>query len=219
MNTLAIALGCGMLILILAIPVLPGSYPVSGGMQTDNLPGRPETLRLQRGAGIIRQTSELTCGPAAIASLLTFYFDDATSEDEIAKLSGTYQKRTSTLLGLRNACLAKGYEADGYQMSFTQLIQEVEESGIPVLVHFKEPSLHYALVLGQVDDFVLVSDPAVGHVSLDTADFMRRWDNKVLVVRSKKSVTPGLIVKRKHSAKTRLRSLDGAGGLMSTTRF
>ena len=173
---------------------------------------------LRRGA-VIRQTSDLTCGPAAVATLLKFYFSENTTEDEIAKIAGTYEKGTSSLLDLRNACRIKGYEAIGYRMTLPQLLREIEKSGVPVVVHFKEPSLHFALVVGQVGNFILVSDPSRGNVSMDVADFLHRWDNHALVVKASHPVDRTIAEKRKRSAETRLQTLNRANLLMSSTRF
>lgn len=179
----------------------------------------PKNSNAARKSGIIRQTSDVTCGPAALASLLTFHLGEETSEHEIARLSGTYERGTSTLLGLRNAARAKGYEAVGYRMTFSALMQEVETSGVPVLVHFKEPSLHYALVLGRVDDFVLVADPSRGNVSMHVGDFSRRWDNNALVVRTHSTVDPTRLEKRKRSTATRIETLSRESVFQSSPRF
>lgn len=181
---------------------------------------RPDAARLKSGGeGIIRQTTDLTCGPAAVASLLKFYFGVETTEDEMAKLSGTYENKTSSLLGLRNACRAKGFEAVGYRMSLPQMLAEVESGGVPVVIHFKEPSLHFALVIGRVGDFIIVSDPSQGNISMDVGDFMRRWSGAVLVVRSRRPANRALVERRKRSAETRLESLRRAGSLLSSSRF
>lgn len=172
-----------------------------------------------RKSGIIRQTSDVTCGPAALASLLMFHLGVETSEEEIARLSGTYEKGTSTLLGLRNAARAKGFEAAGYRMSLTALMSEVEASGVPVLVHFKEPSLHYALVLGRVDDFILVADPSRGNVSMHVGDFTRRWDNNALVVRARGVADHERLERRKRSAATRIETLSRESIFQSSPRF
>lgn len=163
--------------------------------------------------GLIRQTTEVTCGPAAVASLLKFYFGVDTSEEEMAKLSGTYENKTSSLLGLRNACRAKGFEAVGYRMTLPQMLEEVESRGVPVVIHFNEPSLHYALVIGRVGNFIIVSDPSQGNISMDVGDFKRRWSGAVLVVRSSRPANRALVERRKRSAETRLETLRRAGSL------
>ena len=174
------------------------------------------TTAASQGA-ILRQTSEVTCGPTALASLLNFYYGENTSEAKLAELSNTYSKGTTTLLGLRDSCLAIGYHATGYKMTLPQLINETDSSGVPVLVHFKEPTMHYALVAGQVGDFILVSDPSLGNISMSVDDFQRRWSNKVLVVKSEtRPANKEIVVNRKQSAAIRLNTLARAGNLMSS---
>lgn len=152
-------------------------------------PLRQETEpKRRRQRGVILQTSWMTCGPAAVASLLKFYFGEDTSEDEIARLAHTYEKRTSTLLDLRDACRAKGYEATGYRLTLPQLLNQIETGGVPVVAHFKEPSHHYVLVTGQEGDRILVSDPARGNTSMKVKDFLRRWSGNALVVKSRSAV-------------------------------
>lgn len=169
----------------------------------------------QSRGSIIMQTSEVTCGPAALATLLHYYFGEDCTEAELTELTGTYRKGTTTLLSLYNVCQAKGYEPIGYKMTLPQLIEEVRRSGVPVLVHFKEPTLHYALVDGAVGDFLLVSDPAWGEVTIHKDDFLRRWSGKALVVRSSRPIRTELTKKRQDSANTRLDSLSKAGRMMS----
>ena len=174
-----------------------------------------------RNHSIIRQSNPVTCGPAAVATLFTFYFKENSTEEEMAKLSGTYEQKTTTLLGLRNACRAKDHEATGYRMTLLQLLHQIETSGVPVVAHLKEPSLHYVLVIGKVRNVILVSDPTVGNISVDAADFERQWSGVALVVRptSNAGSSRVLIDERKKSAEARLEILHRAATLMSSTRF
>lgn len=132
----------------------------------------------------IRQTSEITCGPAALATLLNFYFGESTYEDELARLSSTYEQGTTTLLGLCEACTTKGYKATGYRMSLSQLLNKLKASQVPVLVHFSKPGLHYVLAVAEIDGFLLISDPSLGDVTITKSDFARRWSGVALVVSS-----------------------------------
>jgi predicted double-glycine peptidase len=141
-----------------------------------------DNIKWLRDRRVVMQSSEFTCGPAAVASLLNFYFGEKTTEDEIAKLAGTYDNHTSSLLSLRDACRAKGYDADGFRMTLPQLLHQVETSGVPALVHLKEPTLHYILVVNQEGDSIHVSDPAQGNISMSVSDFLQKWGGEVLVV-------------------------------------
>jgi predicted double-glycine peptidase len=176
---------------------------------------------------VIRQTSQITCGPAAVATLLTFHLLKPATEEEITQLAGTYKLGTTTLADLREALKAKGVVAKGFKEATLEwLAYEVEVSGIPIVVHFrdrvsdlKEPLDHYVLFIGQVDDYVLVSDPAQGEVSMHISDFLRRWDNHVLAIISSHTSDRALIEKRKQSARVRLSTLKRANSIISLQRF
>ncbi|MDQ3802340.1 MAG: C39 family peptidase [Acidobacteriota bacterium] len=170
------------------------------------------------GDALIRQKNDATCGPAAVATLLTFYFDVPTTEEEVVKLSGLGRDGVS-LNGLAKACRAKGFEARGYLMTLQQLLDEVSGSGAPVIVDFVEPSYHFALVVGAAGDFILVSDPARGNVSIHREDFMRRWGRTTLVVKSQRPPARDLIEKRKRAAAMRLGTLNEASSPTSFSHF
>ncbi len=168
---------------------------------------------------VLRQTTEVTCGPTALATLLNYYFYENTSEIEMAELSDTFINQTTTLAGLRNAARIKGYEAAGYQMTLSQLKKQIETSNIPVLIHYKEPTLHYALVTGIIDNYVLTSDPSVGNVTLDLIDFNRRWSGKALVIKpGDHKVNTTSVPEEKKSAELRIDSLNCATKMMMRFR-
>lgn len=201
---------------LLHTPAASSASPVP---QDSQVTSTKESVRPNLNKTVIRQTSPATCGPAAIATLLTFYLGDPVTEEEMMKLAGTDKKTISNLRQLGTACRAKGYEAEGRHWNLPRLLREVETGAIPVLVHFQKPTEHFVLVIGKVDDFFLVSDPERGEVSVHQADFLRRWDGNVLVVKSTRPVNTTLIETRRRSAETRLHTLDHANSLMSTTRF
>jgi predicted double-glycine peptidase len=162
------------------------------------------------------QTSEVTCGPAALSTLLNVYLGATTTENEMARLSGTYEQGTSTLLGLRDACAAKGFEAQGYKLTLDQLKGFLDTRHIPILVHFREPTFHYLLVAGCIEHNLLVLDPASGSLSMPEEDFLRRWSGKVLVVGSKDKQKTAPDNKSLESAKARITGLRRTGRMMST---
>jgi predicted double-glycine peptidase len=160
--------------------------------------------------GVYRQRAELTCGPAALASLLTFYWRDRCSEDEIAKLAGTYERLGTSLLGLRDAARVRGHRAAGYHLTFPQLEGVLRASGLPLLAHYREPLEHFVVVVAVVGDEVLVSDPAAGSVSLSRVDFERRWSGVVLVLSPEPTVDRARVARRVASFRVRRTTLDGS---------
>jgi len=239
------------LLLLLLLPMCGRSDPFFWliGLQEVRMLGVVQQLHKCNTWETIHQSSEYTCGPAALATLLSFYLDEPATEVEIAKISGTFKEGTTTLLGLRNAARLKGHDAIGYQMTLPQLLDQLDSSTIPVLVHFQQPELHYVLVTGHLgDDYLIVSDPAVGDVVMQQADFLRRWSNKALVVKAERiAPTPpevhttswlpelprheakadiplptppdaGVIARRRQSISARVHTLEKAGEALSRMR-
>ena len=172
-----------------------------------------------RGGTVVRQTSRATCGPAALATLFTFYLNDPVTEEEAVRLAGADRKTMTNLRQLGEACRAKGYGAEGRRWNLARLVREADAGGVPVLVHLKRPTEHFVLVVGRAGEFFLVADPERGDVSIHQTDFVRRWDGNVLVVRSARPVNAALIESKKRAAEARLRTLGAAGSLMSAARF
>lgn len=206
------------LVLILLVPSLAKTDPVYllMGVEGLRLSNQTHGLHSRRWRSISPQSSEVTCGPAALSSLLNVCFGASTTENELARLSGTYEQGSATLLGLRDACVAKGYETQGYKLTLRQMKRLLDDRRIPLLMHLKEPTLHYVLVRGYVGDNVLVSDPACGNLSMPEADFLRRWSGKALLVgplSKGQSLANDRLVE---SARIRLDSLSKAGRMMSS---
>jgi predicted double-glycine peptidase len=75
---------------------------------------------------------DYSCGAAALATLLRYYFGDDTSEREIldiltARLSKEEQRRKArrgfSLLDLKQVAQLKGYQAAGFKLTIEQLTQ------------------------------------------------------------------------------------------------
>jgi predicted double-glycine peptidase len=123
---------------------------------------------------LVTQSSGSDCGPAALATLLTYYFDIPSGEAEIAALSHANQFGT-TLLGLEQATQAKGGGAQSFRMDFPTLHRQLDSYPAPVLVRLLLPEPHFVLVLGIDENSVMLSDPASGNVAMPHKAFLWRW--------------------------------------------
>ncbi|MCF3624139.1 cysteine peptidase family C39 domain-containing protein [Planktothrix agardhii 1801] len=125
------------------------------------------TLRYQ---GVIGQTNYYTCGPAAVATLLTHYYGQPTGEAEILDLSEkamegsgkSPEERGVTALALRQALADKGIQARGMRLTLTSLADYFRKGGLPVVLHVTKPQMHYVLAVGLVGDWVILADPSWG---------------------------------------------------------
>ena len=145
-------------------PVAVGS-PGPGGSEAKQV--RP--YRVLRYQGVVAQTSWYTCGPATLATLLTRYYDDPSSEAEMLELSvkamqGSGKDPTEgiTMLALKRALEAKGVPSRGFRVTLEALEDYFREGGLPLVLHVTRPQLHYVLGVGMVGSQLLLADPSFG---------------------------------------------------------
>src|SRR4051812_26496934 len=73
---------------------------------------------------LIVQTTSSDCGPAALATLLHYYFLIPATEKEMVTLTGATPALGTTLLGLEKAARAKGCAADSFRMDYATLQEQ-----------------------------------------------------------------------------------------------
>lgn len=155
-----------------------------GNSQANPTLGTFRQLRYQTTVG---QTTDFTCGPAALATLLTHYYGSPVTEQmfterAIADMNSRGKQVTEglTLLSLKTALSAEQISSTGYKLDLTQL-RKVMEAGLPVVANVQYPKGHYYLILGLDDENVLLADPSWGVRSQPIANFLNAWNGVVLV--------------------------------------
>ena len=132
---------------------------------------QPSSYRELRYEGVTGQTEWYTCGPAALATLLTQYYGlEDTGELELLELSlramagsGKNVEETGvTALALKEVLEAKGIAAKGFGVTMKELKAYFETGGLPLVVHVTRPQLHYVLAVGLVGDQIVIADPSYG---------------------------------------------------------
>lgn len=144
-------------------------------------------FRLLRYQSVVGQTTDFTCGPAALATLLTHYYGTPVSEQTFTERSvadmqarGKEVTEGLTMLSLKNALSAEAITSDGYRLDIDQL-RQVMETGLPVVANVQYPKGHYYLVLGLDDHSVLLADPSWGVRSQPIENFLNAWNGVVLI--------------------------------------
>ncbi len=146
---------------------------------------------------VVEQTTELSCGPAALATILTYQFDDPVSDAEIVRalfehVSPEYveARHGFSLLDLKHYAESRGYEAVGYG---NLTIEELAGLG-PSIVKLHDGTLnHFVVFRGRRGGSVLLADPAQGTRSMGEAEFERIWEmgEAFVVRRPGENPTPG----------------------------
>lgn len=118
--------------------------------------------------GFTLQHDQRDCGVACLLSLVRYYGGDATFE-QVRRLCGADLSGT-TLLGLKEAATALGFEAEGCEANLPSLI----EHGKPTILHVElEGGLrHYVVWYG---GRFIIGDPATGIVEWTESELKHYW--------------------------------------------
>jgi len=190
----ALAAGAAGLIFRLGLTVGPVCAQAafgSGGEPAANSgdPGRKpiRTLKEIRGEGVVRQRWDMSCGAAALSTVLTYDFKDDTSETAIVvwilHRVNPVQVRSRggfSLLDLKHFAQARGYSAEGFSGVTIDQLAEVKTSVITP-IRFKGFD-HFVVVKGIVGDRVVLVDPGFGNMTMKTTRFAEIWKNGIMFV-------------------------------------
>lgn len=160
--------------------MIPG---LAGGMEIE-----VTSFQAQRFSTVMRQQYDFSCGSAALASLLTFHYDDPVSEAdvfegmfELADLEKVRREGFS-MLDMKRYLEQRGYQADGFRMPLEGLRTKVR---VPVIVLVNlEGYRHFVIIKGISESAVLVGDPARGLKEYSRSEFEQHWDGAAFLIRS-----------------------------------
>lgn len=121
--------------------------------------------------GTVAQTTDYSCGAAALACLLQMYYGIQATELEVLELAerqmlarGAEPEHAHglTAYDLRAASEALGLATAGYKLTLAQLEDYFQRGGLPLIAHVTQPQNHYVVVVGVATDHILLADPAWG---------------------------------------------------------
>jgi predicted double-glycine peptidase len=182
---------------------------------------RVRSFKEIRQQGVVLQALDYSCGAAALATMVTYFFQKPTKEEEVIAtilVSGQtpqeglrkyFRRKGFTLLDLKRAAEAKGYRGSGYRgMTLDDLVETLRDERSPILVAIKPFGYyHFVVVRGIQGDRVFLADPAVGNTTMKLAVFESVWVEGI-----------GFVVTRPNQRASRpgpmLASADGAGGIV-----
>lgn len=145
------------------------------------------SLKEARFQTVVKQQFDFSCGSAAVASLLTFHYDDPVTEiDVFTEMyevgdQARIQAYGFSLLDMKRYFERRGYSADGFRVG----LDRIQAAGVPAIVLINTNGYkHFVLIKGIDDKEVVVGDPALGVRIIDRADFEAKWNGIAFVLRS-----------------------------------
>ena len=145
------------------------------------------TLKEMREAQVVRQKWDMTCGAAALSTLLTYDFKDNTPETAVVVwiLRRTDPVKVQarggfSLLDLKRFVQARGYHAEGFS---DMSLEELAELKTPAIVPIRSKGVdHFVIVRGVFGDRVLLADPAFGNMTMKANKFQRVWKQGIAFI-------------------------------------
>ena len=139
-----------------------------------------------RQANVIVQQWDVSCGAAALATLLTYHVGDPVTEKAVAQalLGKTDPLRVKvrggfSLLDLKRYASARGFQADGYTGMTLADLEKLGPAIVPVVLD-RYP--HFVVFRARSGDRVLIADPAYGNRSVEVEVFEKAWQKIAFVV-------------------------------------
>lgn len=147
----------------------------SGAAQADPV----ISLLEMRQEKMVAQKWDVSCGAAALATILTYQFHDPVSERAVAEgmLRRTDPLRVKyrggfSLLDLKRFAQSRGYEADGYEQMTLDHLQSMAPLIVPISVR---GNAHFVIFRGALGDRVVLADPAYGNRVMRAPEFLTAW--------------------------------------------
>jgi predicted double-glycine peptidase len=134
---------------------------------------------------VVRQQYDFSCGSAALATLLSFHYDDPQTEQTV--FIGMFRDGAQdqirqlgfSLLDMKRYLAARGIAADGYRVTLDQ-IAKARTPGI-ALVNFNGYK-HFVVIKGFEGSTLLLGDPSLGLRREDAATFAKQWNGVFFVL-------------------------------------
>jgi uncharacterized protein len=161
------------------------SFPVPGG---DLLDVPVQSLVALRFKNVVRQAHDISCGAAALATLLKYYYGEQVTEHDIVQTmlklgdAAKIQQEGFSLLEMKRYAQQHGYVAGGYRIDD---VHHLSKLTVPVitLMHIRGYA-HFVVIKGVADGQVFIADPAFGNRSQSLEKFAQEWNRAILVILS-----------------------------------
>jgi predicted double-glycine peptidase len=198
MSRLSTILACGALTCAVAAGAAraqdnrlqPSEIPLPNGQYVQAHVASFADLRFK---GIVRQSMDLSCGAAALATLLHGYFNLDVDEKSIIQsiltsASPDDAKKIAeagfSMLELKHYAEGQGLVAGGFRSAKATDLRKLRAPAIALIN--SRGYKHFVVIRHARGDEVAIADPVFGNRTESLESFARRWDNVILV-----AVAPG----------------------------
>lgn len=143
----------------------------------------------QRYTGVERQAYDISCGAAAVSTLLRHYFNKDISEQDIIDdilAHSTEDQQASinkfgfSLLELKRAGERSGLVAGGFKLKSVDRLEKLNAPAIALTT--VRGYAHFVVIRGAENGKVFIADPAFGNRTRTIKEFENEWDMILLTM-------------------------------------
>lgn len=135
---------------------------------------------------VVLQRWDLSCGSAALSTLMTFDVGDPVDEEEIitailrrADPVKIRARQGFSLLDLKRYAVSRGHEADGYGKLDLLHLAELAPAIVPTIIGGND---HFVVFRGVKDGHVVLADPGYGNRTMTVDQFAAVWPRHIAFV-------------------------------------
>ena len=156
--------------------VIPGAGPITKNVIS---------MRERRYADVTKQTTDFSCGAAALATILKYAYDWPVTEDEVIKgmleISNPklVRERGFSLLDIKNYLEMIAMRGRGYRVGYNDLKRVRVPTIVLLDIHGYR---HFAVLKETTDKNVYLADPALGNRIMARAEFEKGWNGIAFAV-------------------------------------
>jgi uncharacterized protein len=139
---------------------------------------------------VVHQKWDLSCGSAALSTVLTYDVGDPVSEEEIiesmlrrADPVKIRARQGFSLLDLKRYAVSRGHEAEGYGRLDVKQLARLAPAIVPTVMAGNN---HFVVFRGVRDGHVILADPGFGNRTMTIEAFEAVWPRRIaFIVRPK----------------------------------
>ncbi len=184
MNRRRLALAAALAV-CLAAPARATEVPTPSGESGQLLNVSVHSLMELRFKNVVHQAYDVSCGAAALATLLKYYYgQDTTEQDLINSMlalgdAEKIKKDGFSMLELKREGEKLGYVVGGFRLTGVDKLAYLK---VPAIILIKTRGYnHFVVLKGVAQGTVFIADPAFGNRSISLDQFGSAWDRVILV--------------------------------------
>jgi len=172
--------------LTLSAPSFPATDVIVPIFRDKVYPKAVESFKDLRLRQVVHQTEDFSCGAAALATVLHYYYGAPVTEREA--IIGMFKEGDKekiqqvgfSMLDMKKFADSRKYQGQGYRINS---INDLKELNIPVITLIDTNRYKHFVVIRKVTDkYVFLADPSWGNRRMSLKDFEKVWNQIILAI-------------------------------------